>query len=331
HRLLELEMIAARDAKNRERWLKATGAMQSMGQQFSRGEFLIIQLISLHYTKTAWRHYRRELTEDSGMLTDSDLQDLAHRVAGYAGGGRLVQRIDTPMFFEDLLQRFYTDDGHGNGRLNPLYVAEAPGSAKSGNANSQRDGLSLSFGRKLKGAALSGIVASRSELQQAMREIEILEAEEADKPLWERKIDPPSVLKQFVMKWQSSSWDRLRYAPVLKLLQPMISSGLDWRANPAGEYATLHRDATLVTIALTLHHRRHHEWPTELEQLTPGLLPEVPLDRFNGKPLKYKLVNSRPLLYSVGQNRLDDGGVPASDPTKGDEAPDGDIRFWPVD
>lgn len=332
-RLLELETIAARDAKNRERWVKATGAMQSMGEQLSSGEFIIIQLISSYYSKTTWRQFRRELAEDSGMLTDRDLQEMAHRVAGYAGGGRLVQRLDTPMFFEDLLQRFYTDDGHGDGRLNPSYFAVNAVNGKSWNTNSRIAGMSLSLGEKLQGAALSGVVASRSELRQVMREIELLEAQEAEKPLWERTVSQPSPLKEFLMKWHSSPWDRLRYAPVLKLFQPLIDAGDDWLASLAasGEYTTLHRDATLVAIALTLYHRRHHEWPTSLEQLTPGLLPAVPLDRFDGNPLKYKLLDGHPLLYSVGQNRLDDGGLPATDPSKGDGAPDGDLRFWPVD
>ena len=103
-----------------------------------------------------------------------------------------------------------------------------------------------------------------------------------------------------------------------------------WRTSPAGEYITLHRDATLAVIALALHHRLHKTWPENLAQLTPHLLPSVPLDRFDGKPLKYKLVDGHPLLYSVGLNRTDDGGTPSADPAKGDEAPDGDIRFWPI-
>ena len=47
------------------------------------------------------------------------------------------------------------------------------------------------------------------------------------------------------------------------------------------------RDATEVAIALTLWKRRHGQWPERLEQLVPELLPAVPPDRVDGKPLRY--------------------------------------------
>ena len=64
-------------------------------------------------------------------------------------------------------------------------------------------------------------------------------------------------------------------------------------------------------VALELYKRRHGSYPTSLEQLTPGLLPAVPLDRFNGKPLRYELRDGKPLLYSVGADYEDNGGAPS--------------------
>jgi hypothetical protein len=37
-------------------------------------------------------------------------------------------------------------------------------------------------------------------------------------------------------------------------------------------------------------------------------LPAVPADRITGDPLRYRLVGGKPLVYSVGSNRVDDGG-----------------------
>jgi hypothetical protein len=42
--------------------------------------------------------------------------------------------------------------------------------------------------------------------------------------------------------------------------------------------------------------------------LTPQYLPAVPPDRYDGKPLKYRIVEGQPVLYSVGVDRDDDGG-----------------------
>jgi hypothetical protein len=42
--------------------------------------------------------------------------------------------------------------------------------------------------------------------------------------------------------------------------------------------------------------------------LVPEQLPAIPADRITGSPLKYRLVNGNPLVYSVGADRIDDGG-----------------------
>jgi hypothetical protein len=34
----------------------------------------------------------------------------------------------------------------------------------------------------------------------------------------------------------------------------------------------------------------------------------VPVDRFDGQPLRYRLVNGAPLIYSIGMDGDDDGG-----------------------
>lgn len=317
YRLLVVEAIAANRVRDRDRWLRAVNAMQAMAEQLVNGEFGIIQLVSFAYARTTWRHIRWTLQHQLDLLTDQDLKTLAHRVAIFGGGGPISYRIDDSMIFEDLLQRFYTDDGTGNGRLNPRYLQSDPSKPNE-------------IAATLIGAALSSAVASRAEMRQTLQQIQVLESEEQQRPLWQRTFGQPSPLKQSLMAWQASPWDRVRYFPILKLYQPMVNNLDQWRTSPAGEYATLHRDATLAVIALALHHRLHKTWPENLEQLTPQLLPAVPLDRFDGKPLKYKLVDGKPLLYSVGQNRTDEGGNPPSGPVKGDEAPDGDLRFWPI-
>jgi len=317
HRLLVFDAISAARSQDRDRWLRAVNAMQAMAEQLVDGEFGIIQLVSFAYARTTWRHVRWTLQHNPDLLTDQDLKNLAHRVAIFGGGGAISYRIDDSMFFEDLLQRFYTDDGTGNGRLNPHYLLAD---------SSKPDEITAT----LTGAALSAAVASRAEMRQTLQQIQVLESEEQQRPLWQRNLGEPSPLKQSLVAWQASPWDRVRYLPILKLYQPMVNNLDQWRTSPAGEYATLHRDTTLAVIALALHHRLHKTWPENLDQLTPHLLPSVPLDRFDGKPLKYKLVDGKPILYSVGLNRIDDGGIPPSDPTKGDEAPDGDIRFWPI-
>jgi len=71
------------------------------------------------------------------------------------------------------------------------------------------------------------------------------------------------------------------------------------------------RDGLLVGIALDVFRREHGKYPESLSDLAPQLLPEVPADRITGDPVQFRMVNSRPLVYSVGADRKDDGGRPA--------------------
>ena len=77
-----------------------------------------------------------------------------------------------------------------------------------------------------------------------------------------------------------------------------------------------HRDGIVAGIALELYRRQHGEYPQTLDVLVPQYLPQVPADRINGEAVKYRLVNGKPLIYSVGADHDDDGGRPPTRKTK---------------
>lgn len=61
-----------------------------------------------------------------------------------------------------------------------------------------------------------------------------------------------------------------------------------------------------MRIALELHRRAHGAFPETLEALIGGDLKVVPVDPFDGKPLRYSL--EKKILYSVGKDGRDSGG-----------------------
>ena len=63
--------------------------------------------------------------------------------------------------------------------------------------------------------------------------------------------------------------------------------------------------------------------PETLEELVPKYLDAVPPDPFDGKPLRYKLLDKGYVVYSIGQNETDDGGA---EPEEGDKST-GDVPF----
>lgn len=67
-------------------------------------------------------------------------------------------------------------------------------------------------------------------------------------------------------------------------------------------------------VALYRYKAEHHAYPDQLAALVPTYLPAVPADPFGGRPLRYqqKSGGSGFLLYSIGNNLIDDGGTPAT-------------------
>jgi hypothetical protein len=68
------------------------------------------------------------------------------------------------------------------------------------------------------------------------------------------------------------------------------------------------RDGVLVGVVLELYRRERGKWPESLNELSPRWLPKLPVDRINGGPLGYRVVEDRPIVYSLGTDADDDGG-----------------------
>ena len=66
--------------------------------------------------------------------------------------------------------------------------------------------------------------------------------------------------------------------------------------------------AARTGLALELYRLAHGDYPDVLTDLTPDLLPEVPLDPFDGQPLRYINAQGTVAVYSVGPDFQDDGG-----------------------
>jgi hypothetical protein len=66
----------------------------------------------------------------------------------------------------------------------------------------------------------------------------------------------------------------------------------------------------IQVVALRLYHAEKGKYPTALGELVPRYLADLPMDPFTGKPFVYLPMEKDFLLYSVGPNRVDDGGVP---------------------
>jgi hypothetical protein len=64
-----------------------------------------------------------------------------------------------------------------------------------------------------------------------------------------------------------------------------------------------------LAVALERHRLANGSYPEKLDALAPRFLEKIPLDVFDGKPLRYRLQSDGTfLLYSIGVNQTDDSG-----------------------
>ncbi len=313
-------------------------AMISISEQiFAPDASLVEQLVGMTIFNIAAKTTGRILADAPHVLSDEQLRDLAHRIAAYRSGSFAVDFEFEQMAFDDMLQRAYTDDGHGNGRIAPAGLTILAG-------GTYRAKLLAILDPKISGAAannlarvlspgVAALIGSRQENRELYRSLmdDMIAAHRA--PPWEWN-------RQTIDSRLISAADSPRYLPVVMTfltLEPMYS---------ANDRSIQIRDAAEVAIALSLWQRRHGQWPTNLDQLVPDLLPAVPPDRFDGRPLRYVMRDGRPVVYSIGVDGDDDGGRPPEHPENaipgsfgkvGPEVPkrprspdiDGDWILWP--
>ncbi len=335
-RLLRTDAYLAMIRRDADRAFADIRAILQMVEHASEPPSVIDDLVAAAILQVSVELVQHVLHHDPGLWSDDRLAELSHRLAGVRNGGPLRFRVDGERtLFRDFLQRCYTDDGDGDGiltaRAREICVADGMAVHHLGVPDSVVGG---SLVTPLLSAVVGGRRAVGKRFERHMRIVE----RESRLPLWELTESRADAEMEALY---ANRIQAVRFLPVA-VLTPSLS-----RAGICMEFATQHRDATLVALALELHKRRSGSYPASLAELSPGLLPVIPLDRYDGTPIKYRLTDGRPLLYSVGVDRDDDGGrlpegsdavkangaarewrSPAED-TGDDPALDGDWILWP--
>jgi hypothetical protein len=86
---------------------------------------------------------------------------------------------------------------------------------------------------------------------------------------------------------------------------------------------------SVTAVAAERYRLRHGAWPAGLAALVPEFLPEVPVDPFDGRPLRYRRLADGVVIYSVSEDGIDDGGH-SSDLLPPPAGTDVGFRLWDV-
>lgn len=240
---------------------------------------------------------------------------------------------------EDILQRFYSDDGKGDGyyvggsRMEELY-------AEWGIPKPKAMGLLTAIQ-----PVQSAVMPSRKEINERVRLFLAAAAADDALPPWRNRERTSDAAYTSMMN------SGLYLAvPFLSSLQGAQDEGPMYTSFRDRDRLEAKRSAVLVVLALEAYRREHRAYPGNLAELVPTHLPRVPLDPFDGSAMRYRAPSggeSRPLLYSVGADGVDDGGLmpttkedrsavsrlPSSGSTGSEDGaplPKGDWVLWPV-
>jgi hypothetical protein len=125
---------------------------------------------------------------------------------------------------------------------------------------------------------------------------------------------------------QWGRWERIADKPYFQQREilkgdPEYTSRIPWyfklTGYEGGAYGTVFLkqamlEATFLAsrtgLACKLHKSRTGEYPDKLEVLVPGILKEIPVDPFTGRPFVYRREGDGFIVYSFGSNEKDDGG-----------------------
>ncbi len=297
-RMLEMDARRAAVIQDGEIIVADLGAMLGIAAHQREAPFIINDLVGMSIISLAVQVAGDILAQHPDSLTDNQLQQLAHCFSACDESLEIRLRGER-MGMEDMVQRLYTDDGDGDGRMTVEGLEMMACVSALGGAG-QMSGVDTPW---LTAAlpVIDFIMLSRREMLDEIEGMMTLYESEAHGPLWEAG---ESRAAQRLNAWADDPVERIRRLPLCFLMPAME------KAYCHSQFAVGERDALLTAIALEMHRRRAGDWPATLDDLTPTILPSAPLDRFDGQTLRYLVKDGRPILYSVGGDRDDDGGMP---------------------
>ena len=221
---------------------------------------------------------------------------------GLSSQGAIIDLEAEKAFWYDLVQRGFTDDGKGGGRVLKGGVPFVVGDWK----NSVWQLVSFSLPDRREFVAMIDNHFQWTEDLFEKTPCQLRNEEQLLKQLDE--IEKESLMLQIL-------------GPAHRHLTKIV-----WRIRTI-------RTALLTVLATLVYEKEMGEYPADLNQLVlQGYLKQLPMDPYSDKPLVYKKADNKFLLYSVGMNFTDDGGKVA----KRDNgrvkkyAGEGNWVFWPV-
>lgn len=279
-------------------------AAMGLARQLRNEPFLISNLVGIAIHAMVIEDIASLMSENHAFFNTEQLTQLAHVNAllmHQKGIGLDSERLS----FDDTLQRVYSDDGRGNGQITPDGLRHL--GTLIGNPNDLGESLftdAVAMDPRLRAAAipLSSITSRDREHESAIfnRYMDLIQKALDMGPQW-IVILSDTEIEQEHLRAKSSP---LSFS-VVGLLLPALDKVI--------ERYYQHRQLTSAfeaMLAIEAFRASQGTLPSAIVSLELTYLPATPRDLMDpGQALKYQIHGNRYVLYSVGSDGNDDGGV----------------------
>lgn len=326
-RLFVFDIQLAIEEGDSDRVVQDIETMLGLARHAAEGRVLVCGLVGYAISGMAFSEIESIVIEDLDFFNEQQLQklQLAVRSAKFKDW---ISYDGEALMVSDIIQRIYTNDGQGDGHMTPqgleimsaLGVMNLPGILSGG--LSEKESWE-SFAENVIGPLGLFTFATRGEV--AAKADQLFEAASADlnRPMWVGKS------KDIYKELDLEKW---KYTLLLHVL-PATEN-----IRKAMDLLIARQEGVLGAIALQRFYLANRAWPNSWDEIPQSALPRSPVDQLTGKPLIFKIVDQSPLIYSLGYDLDDDGGVtpegvkPAAylPNVQNDGKSDGDWIVWPT-
>ena len=333
--LLATDMLLAVDQGNGERATRDAEAMMAISIHAQESRIVVGDLAGIRLRLRATNNIVMALEWKPSIFTDAQLKRL--QMAMYL----VPPALERPDFrterlmFEDAVQRFYTDDGHGDGRFAPQWKqmetiafmesvsGEKMYDKKVGVIN-QFDLFASFLSQPFAFYAIAGRKEALDHYDASMKRL----IGDPNDSLSDAVKAMAIADKEYV---ESMNAHGARYF-LEGILMPDFSKFMHlWKLDQA------RRDACAAAIAAELYHRANKKWPESAADLAPLCDGKAPQDPWNEKPIMMETDANGFRMWSVGKNGVDDHGDLAQSKKSSDDsgsddwvwlAPRGNLDRW---
>ncbi|MEM7754584.1 MAG: hypothetical protein AAF297_02995 [Planctomycetota bacterium] len=288
--LLTADALIAAGRGDADRATESIIAITGLAQTLQREDpFLISQFVSWALLRLAYETTLALLHDHPDLLAAEQLDRLRAAVEVELSTTLAGERLA----YMDVVQHAYARGDHG--RLTPdgvRLLQSLDWTFKDAlDISDYFDGANL-----VNGPVVAPFLASRRETLDRNARMSAAYEHAARTPV----ISPSHWREvQMIMDQLESARD-----PVFNIMAPTITRALN-----SLQTLRTYRDATRITLAAFAYRAENGAYPDTVDQLMPMWLPTVPVDRYDGQPMRYVLTPDGPLVYTVAADRIDQEGV----------------------